>query len=90
MYNISVQFPSNAKEYAYTSTQEPALGQRAVVPTMIKKDGTVALSIATVVGFGPSVEGAKPVIALLDSALIAAAQEFVLKLEAVPALEAVA
>jgi hypothetical protein len=84
MYFISVQFSGTPKEYAYVSAAEPVLGQRVVVPTSIKKDGTIALSIATVVGFGQTAEGAKPVIALLDSALIAAAQEFVLKLE-VPA-----
>jgi hypothetical protein len=94
MYNIAVQFPGTPKEYAYVSAAEPVLGQRVVVPTSIKKDGTVSLSIATIVGFSidvgysgkvePHLE-LKPIIALLDPVLIAAAQEFVLKLE-VPAV----
>lgn len=84
MYHISVQFSGTPKEYAYTCPTEPALGQRVVVPTSMKKDGTVALSIATIVAFGlaaESIPSAKPIIALLDSSLIAAARAFVLKLE---------
>jgi hypothetical protein len=78
MFHIEVQFPGTPKTYGYTSPLEPVLGQRCVVPTIIKKDGSVALSIATILTFGPVVEGAKPIVALLDDLAIARASEFVL------------
>ena len=84
MFKIEVQFPGSPKTYDYTSPTQPELGQRCVVPTIIKKDGTVALSIATVVGLPgfiavPAGDAPiKPIVALLDNAAIQAAQNFVL------------
>lgn len=84
MNYLQVKFSTSETLYNYHSQWQPEVGQRVVVPTTVKKDGTVTLTIANVVTVcqTPLDNADKPVIALLDAAAIAAATEAVLALEA--------
>jgi hypothetical protein len=82
---LEVQFSGNKAIYSYGLTDldgTPVVGQRVVVPTKLKDDGTVTLTIATVVSVhnivGPSL---KPIIALLPNSQIAWATSEVKRLE---------
>jgi hypothetical protein len=85
---LDVQFSGNAAVYNYGLTPvdgDPVPGQRVVVPTKMKTDGTVTLTIATVVGVRPlgdtAQETLKPIISLLSKQAIDWATREVFRLE---------
>jgi len=78
-YPVLVQFSGSTKEYGYLLTQEQAAlvhkGARVVVPTKMKDDGSVSLSIATVTDLEVSVDEAgmkllKPIVCIIDSKVL--------------------
>lgn len=87
---VSVQFTGTPSLFNYRC--DPALGtpvegQRAVVPTKMKNDGTVTLTIATIVSVSDDNPGqsSKGILALIAPERIAAATELVIAMEANPA-----
>lgn len=86
MKSLSVNFSGSVAVYPYTyapALGTPQIGQRVVVPTKIKSDGTVTLTIAHVVEVHDTVvEGAvKPIIALLQPEAIEQATAVCVQLE---------
>ena len=79
MRYVTVNFTGSPAAYTYsfdpTFHDNPAIGDRVVVPTKMKGDGTVTLTIATVVSFStdPLPGADKPVIAFLPANRIAEA-----------------
>ena len=85
MKYVTVNFTGSPAAYNYSFSEgDPAIGDRAVVPTKMKGDGTVTLTIATVIWVqGEPLLGAdKPVIAFLSPAVIAGATAVCARLEA--------
>jgi len=85
--SISVQFSGNGKgEYLYLASSDAGIkvGDRIVVPTKMKDDGTVSMSIATCTQVHEGVEegAAKPVIQRIDPVAVTLATEAVRSLEA--------
>ena len=69
----TVQFSGSAREYNYNvDGLEPQPGDRIVVPHKLKDDGTLSLTIATVVSpvREASAEGLLPALVLIPRALI--------------------
>lgn len=87
MKTLNVQFTGNAAMWPYIHVPEiegeAKPGQRVVVPTKLKNDGTVTLTIGTIaeVHDGVLPGASKPIIALLDTARIGTAQHIVEGLE---------
>lgn len=90
MKSLNVQFSGSTVLWGYlynpATDGEPQAGQRVVVPTKLKNDGTVTITIATVVDTADTVPAGvhKEIIAFLSVERIAQAQELVAKMEATP------
>ena len=82
--SIEVTFSGSDKPYLYTTTVQGQIGQRVVVPTKMKADGTVTLTIATVSEIHDTLhEGAvKPIVMLIPFTAIEHARQVVAELEA--------
>lgn len=74
---VSVQFSGNAKPYNYSIEQQMAVevGDRVVVPGKLKDDGSVSLSIATVILVGAHIPPMLPVVSVIPKALLALTAE---------------
>lgn len=76
MLTIDAQFTGNPKAYAYRVghlVEMPQPGDRVVVPNKIKEDGTMSLSIATVVT-APVPHTADPGVTILPVISVVTAQ----------------
>ena len=93
---LSVQFTGSTAVYPYlcnpVTHYNPTKGQRVVVPPKMKNDGTVTLTIGHIVNVHeePPAAAVKPIIALLNVALIEEATEICKALEAAEAEAAAA
>ncbi len=88
--SIGVQFSGNAKVYAYVMhpTEEVKIKDRVVVPVKLKDDGTLSLSIATVVEVHKTLsdDAEKPIIQVLSDVYLNHAERVLQQLAAeVPA-----
>ena len=94
---IAVQFSRNKAEYPYICTAAEAehiqIGSRVVVPTTMKDDGTVTLSIGHVSAIGngeaapDEVADKKPIVMVLDAAKLADVTQIVANLEKAAGVE---
>lgn len=92
--SIGVQFSGNKTVYLYKvnsfTVSELKVGSRVVVPTKMKEDGTVSLSIATVVEIHDELKAGadKPIVQALSEVALAYATSEVSRLESQPKVEA--
>lgn len=85
MRYVSVTFTGNSVPYNYNFSEgNPVIGDRVIVPTKMKPDNSVTLTIATVVALSdtPLPNADKPVITFLCAATIAGATAVCARLEA--------
>ena len=85
---VTVQFPSSPKEYGYRIDLldvTPVIGDRVIVASKVKDDGTLGMTLATVTSevrevFDPA--GVLPIVALIRAEAIKGALDLMPKVQA--------